>query len=576
MAQHARFPQILTAAVLGLSVAGLFGNVSALRPSAAPSVVSWFDPAWGYRMKITASSVMTQGGPFRDYSMVIRLKSAQSGVFAHAKPDGSDLLVTKRDGLTPLPREIVTFDPGKPYAEIWIKADTLSSTARDFYLYYGNPLAAFSPSDGSAWSSDFLGVYHFDNDPGAGTETDSGPNHHDVHAGLDAGFTSADTIAGAVGQAWHFNGTTHWVDGDGLASSDSSFTISAWFACWNQFRPGDADFAFSVESGFWHLSAKRNSDQRLPDAIGNNGFFSWPPDPLPDTLLHQYVWAMDGVADTIRFFYDGVEEAPILHYSPSGKRVYTGFNISGNVGIASPLFGNNNHADLMEGIVDEFWLKEGTVSAAWVASTYRNQKSNLFLTFGPEEVFGMVPVTLLAFTARWADEKAILTWEVSDAARDVRYALTRQEPGGAPQPVDAEVEGGPDAYRVVDPNPPSGGASYWLEVVERDGSVRVLGSTALGRQVEERLVLEANRPNPFRNATTMAFRMDGPGDARLRVFNLAGREVARPWSGWLAAGPHEVTWNGTGAGGGSLAPGMYLLRLETPSGFRALKMTKMP
>src|SRR5262249_13659742 len=154
--------------------------------------------------------------------------------------------------------------------------------------------------------------------------------------------------------------------------------ISAWFACWH--LEEDANFAFTAEQGFWHLSAKRNQSQKVADAVMNGGFFSWPPNPLPDTLLHQYTWCLDGVNDTIRFYYDGVEQTPLIHYNPKGQRVYTGNPLGGLISIAGPLYGSSDPFDLMEGIVDEFRVRVGVLRSAWVASEYRNQKSNLFLT----------------------------------------------------------------------------------------------------------------------------------------------------------------------------------------------------
>jgi hypothetical protein len=533
----------------------------------------WYDAAWGYRMKITASSVMAQGGPFRDYSMVVRLGAVQNAVFQHSQSHGEDIVMTKGDGVTPLPVEMVMFDPQKPRAEFWFKADTLAASRRDFYLYYGNPVTARPPYDGSAWSSSYLGVYHLNDDPGLGVVFDSSPNQLNVHAGLEAQFTSSDTIQGAVGQAWRFNGTTNWIDGDGLASADSSFTISAWFACWNQFRPDDADFAFSVEEGFWHLSAKRNSDQRVPDALANNGTFTWPPSPI-DTLLHQYTWCMDGEADTIRFYYDGVQQTPIIAYSPTGKRIYTGEHLGGNIGIGSPLFGNQNHFDLMEGIVDEFRVRVGIESSAFIASEYRNQKSNLFLTFGPEEPYGSVPVGLLAFQATWDGARASIEWQPAEPAEGGAFRLYRDMGNEGLLPVSSPLPALQVSYRVLDPSPPRGGADYRLEWTDRRGAVSWLGKTRLEPWSGHTLALKAVRPNPFRSSAAIQFSMDRGGDATLRVLDLLGRDVARPWSGWLEAGAHEIPWNGMDSRNEPLPAGVYLLRLETPWGTRAGKMIK--
>ncbi|HET9234467.1 MAG TPA: DUF2341 domain-containing protein, partial [Candidatus Eisenbacteria bacterium] len=531
----------------------------------------WFDAAWGYRMKVTASSVLAQGGPIRDYNLVIRLTSAEAAVFDHAQIDGTDLVVTKRNGQTLLPREIVSFDPVRRQAEIWVRVDTLSTSIKDFYLYYGNAFATLPSTDPDVWPAELLAVYHMNDDPGAGIVTDSGEHQNDARTGLESQYTSSDTIPGAVGQAWLMNGTTHWIDGDGLSSTDSSFTVSAWFACWNQGRDGDADFAFSVDQGFWHLSAKRNFVQRVPDAIGNNGFITWPPNPLPDTLLHYYVWSMDGVNDTIRFYYDGVEQTPLVKFSPTGKRIYTGHNIGGQVGIAGPLFGNNNHFDLMEGILDEFRVRQGITSSARVASEYRNQKSKLFLTYGPEEPYGFVPVRLLVFQASWAGDVAEIRWELAESPAIV--SLSRIADDGSPVLI---IESSNMRGQVTDAGAPASGASYRLDVVARNGDASRFGPVRIGPRPVLPLTLIDIDPNPFRAGTRIGFRVDEDGEVRLRVFDLSGREVASPWTRWVTAGAHETTWNGRNERGQSLPAGMYLLRLETRSQAVTRKVIRVP
>jgi hypothetical protein len=68
--------------------------------------------------------------------------------------------------------------------------------------------------------------------------------------------------------------------------------------------------------------------------------------------------------------------------------------------------------------------------------------------------------------------------------------------------------------------------------------------------------LQQNYPNPFNPKTTIAFDLSSAGRARLTVFDLLGREVARPVDGWVDAGRHEAVFDGSGC-----ASGMYYYRL---------------
>jgi hypothetical protein len=73
---------------------------------------------------------------------------------------------------------------------------------------------------------------------------------------------------------------------------------------------------------------------------------------------------------------------------------------------------------------------------------------------------------------------------------------------------------------------------------------------------EEILELTAAFPSPFNEQTTFAFTLPRPGEARLAVFDILGREVAELMRGRLPQGQHQVTWTP-----GSAAAGAYIGRL---------------
>lgn len=351
----------------------------------APGRAAWLNADWACRFEIAVRPDSIAGeGELLGVPLLLPLDDGTlPGIFARARPDGGDLVVTAGDGLTVLPREIVSFDAALHRAEIWLRADTLSRESRVFYLYCGNPDTLIAPADGTVWGEADLGIFHFAEDPGAGVLRDYGPHGH--HATPKNGWTSADTTAGRIGQGWLLNGSTHWIDADAIASQDSSFTISAWFAVHDPLSPG-ADFAFQSETGYWHLSAKRNETHRNADFANANGFISWNPYPLPDTLLHHFAWILDGEADTLRFYFDGVEQTIRSRWAPvAPHKVYTGNTIGGNVSIAGPIWGNSQ--DLFEGIADEFRVHAGVLTAERILTEVRNQRAGAaFYTFGAEEI----------------------------------------------------------------------------------------------------------------------------------------------------------------------------------------------
>lgn len=70
-------------------------------------------------------------------------------------------------------------------------------------------------------------------------------------------------------------------------------------------------------------------------------------------------------------------------------------------------------------------------------------------------------------------------------------------------------------------------------------------------------------PNPFGGSTTLRFSLPSAARARLDVYDVAGRLVARLVDESLPAGLHAVVWDGSHAAGARASSGVYLVRLTT-------------
>jgi hypothetical protein len=75
--------------------------------------------------------------------------------------------------------------------------------------------------------------------------------------------------------------------------------------------------------------------------------------------------------------------------------------------------------------------------------------------------------------------------------------------------------------------------------------------------------LSQNYPNPFNPTTSISFNLPVAGHVELAVYNLLGQKVATVVDGTLAAGQHEVIWNGRDEDGQSVSTGVYLYRIES-------------
>lgn len=70
-------------------------------------------------------------------------------------------------------------------------------------------------------------------------------------------------------------------------------------------------------------------------------------------------------------------------------------------------------------------------------------------------------------------------------------------------------------------------------------------------------------PNPSRAGQALEFTLPAAGAVRITIHNVAGRLVRTFEPGTLPPGPHRIAWDGLGADGTRLAPGVFFVTLET-------------
>ncbi len=101
-------------------------------------------------------------------------------------------------------------------------------------------------------------------------------------------------------------------------------------------------------------------------------------------------------------------------------------------------------------------------------------------------------------------------------------------------------------------------------------TIDLTGTGIADPEIPLAFALRQNYPNPFRGGTALAFALPRPTEARLEVYNVAGRRVATVVNGSFPAGEHLVTWDGTDARGAKVPAGIYFYRFEA-NGFESTK-----
>lgn len=95
--------------------------------------------------------------------------------------------------------------------------------------------------------------------------------------------------------------------------------------------------------------------------------------------------------------------------------------------------------------------------------------------------------------------------------------------------------------------------------------VAAVGVGTEGQELPDDIAFLSSFPNPFSERMTITYRLAMPSDVTLELYDLLGRRVGVLLEHRVAAGEHYMAWDGTQAGKGSLAAGLYLLRLNAQS-----------
>jgi len=170
-----------------------------------------------------------------------------------------------------------------------------------------------------------------------------------------------------------------------------------------------------------------------------------------------------------------------------------------------------------------------------------------------------------------------LTWQTKDRRAD-EFIVERSADGqrfetvGAVRATDrvGETADGAARFSYTD-LPPEGQVLYYrIRQMTTDGPERISGALKLGLGEGEALdvAIVGNSPNPFRGSTTITYDLARTQPVRLSMWDVSGTRVAVLLDETLQAGRHEYVFRADG-----LPSGVYFVRLETPSGRAAHKVT---
>ncbi len=190
---------------------------------------------------------------------------------------------------------------------------------------------------------------------------------------------------------------------------------------------------------------------------------------------------------------------------------------------------------------------------------------------GPDAVtVAPSPVTGLA-VADPGDGTRLLSWDAVGDPDLAAYAVFRAAADGS-----LTLAALVDAPATSWSDPAPHGGAYHVAAVDADGyqgsyGEPAGGTTAVGVPART-LAITAVVPNPFNPRTTIRFAVPNGGSVELAIYDLQGRRVRTLLARPLAAGSHEVVWDGRDQAGGAVASGVYLARLRVGEESRCAKL----
>lgn len=195
--------------------------------------------------------------------------------------------------------------------------------------------------------------------------------------------------------------------------------------------------------------------------------------------------------------------------------------------------------------------------------------SNLALEFGPDAT--LLPVELASFTSTVNGGNTKLEWNTLSEQNNSGFEVQRTNAGESNWKKIAFINGNgttnkPAKYSCEDKNLASGKYQYRLKQIDFNGNYEYFNlSNEVIIGVPNKFSLLQNYPNPFNPNTVISYQLSVDGFISLKVYDIAGKEVASLVNKNQSAGYYTVEFNGA-----NLSSGTYFYAIQAGD-FKAVK-----
>lgn len=305
-------------------------------------------------------------------------------IFDEVGANSLKIAVTKADGTTQLYVEIEKWDNGNEKAWLWVSRDgweIADDADTEIYIYYDNAqddnatYVAVAGSRTEVWDDNFELAYHLGESVGDALDSTSHNNDGTFNDDLP------DPIAGKIGDGQDLDGTADRIE---RAKADHDITNAFTFECWfwqdvaaiAEMGPNLRDPAASANGIriFRNSAGKMCFQNRKSDGSDYIKNYSGATLILADRWYH-VVGTWDGT--NMEVYLNGAVDTPYTKHTD---------NAAANTNTDRPLeVGSWNHANYIDGKMDEVRISSACRNSAWVKATYETGRDEL-LDYGNEEI----------------------------------------------------------------------------------------------------------------------------------------------------------------------------------------------
>ena len=290
------------------------------------------------------------------------------------RADGADIQFRDADGVTTLPHEIESWNPGGT-SVLWVRVPAIDAGSTDdhVFMYYGNPDVVVEENAAAVWA-DYRAVYHLE-----GEVDDSTGQDFD---GTAVGATDAE---GRIGRAYEFNGTDQYLD----LGADRSFisgvagvTAEAWVQPGTLLTPAIA-LGISINGGDSSRLQFRVTLERVVNAgartADGGDLLQLDGLTLPVDEWTWVVMAFDFAGDAITIYQNGGEAASATALGFADATPDTTSNVA-VIGVDENKAGN-----FWLGRLDEVRVAAGPPPGADRVSAQYASMTDVLVSYGPAE-----------------------------------------------------------------------------------------------------------------------------------------------------------------------------------------------